>query len=108
MKWPLSMQKIRIPRHQEEEEGVEVVVEGSEEAIQIEVVDHLQHVALHSEGLTLVNVVLPEGRLINLCPDFWMGKEKWQQKVIAYRKVFCCWLVENRFGEFEDLRSDSS
>lgn len=55
------MQKIRIPQHQEEEEGVEVVVEGSEEAIQIEVVDHLQHVALHSEGLTLVNVVLPEG-----------------------------------------------
>lgn len=79
MKWPLSMQKIRIPRHQEEEEGVEVVVEGSEEAIQIEVVDHLQHVALHSEVLTLVNVVLPEGRQICVLIFEW-GKKNDSKK----------------------------
>lgn len=62
------MQKIKIPLHLEEEEGVEVVVEGSEEAFQIEVEDHLQHVAPHSEGLPLVIVVLLEGHVMAPLP----------------------------------------
>ena len=76
------MQKIKIPLHLEEEEGVEVVVEGLEEAIQTEVEDHLQHVAPHSEGLPLGIVVLLEGQHLNSGSYFFNGA--WKKNAVAY------------------------
>ena len=50
------MREIRNPVHQEEEEGVVVVVEGWEEASQT--VGHLHHVAHHLEDIPLVVIVV--------------------------------------------------